>query len=191
MPIAESFAAIVALIGQFRSEKGSQEQASYNEFMEWLTKINHEEIKELLLLNTKATIGIKAILNQDRDTVLTQLERIDEALASFSSKFDGFSDLAIALRPSSSLSDQAISILVQFENAGASKALEMKIHGGCLYQFLDGPGGQIEVHEQRFIEDDFEILVALGLLRHSRNSKGSNLYSITRQGASLVSAVSL
>jgi hypothetical protein len=191
MPVAESFAAIVALIGQFRSEKASQEQAGFGEFMEWLTKINHEEIKELLLLNTKATIGIKAILNQDRNIVLDQLQRIDGALASFSSKFEGFSDLATALKPSSSLSKQAISILVQFEKSKASKALEMKILGGCLYQFLDGEGGQIDIDEQRFVEDDFKTLVELGLLRHDYNSKGSNLYIFTRQGASLVSELSL
>lgn len=191
MPVAESFAAIVALIGQFRSEKASQEQAGFGEFMEWLTKINHEEIKDLLLLNTKATIGIKAILNQDRNIVLDQLQRIDGALASFSSKFDGFSDLATALKPSSSLSKQAISILIQFENSKASKALEMKMLGGCLYQFLDGEGGQIDIDEQRFVEDDFKTLVELGLLRHDYNSKDSNLYIFTRQGASLVSEVSL
>lgn len=189
MAIAESFAAIVALIGQYRSENSSHKQSDFNEFMEWLAKANHSEIKDLLLLNTKATIGIKAILNQDRELFSDQLERIDNALASFSSKFEGFSDLAIALRPASALSEQAISILKQFDKSGASKILEHKIHGGNLYFYIDGPGGQMEISEPRFIEDDLKCLLELGLLRHDYNSKGGNLYIYTRQAASLVSAL--
>jgi len=54
--IAESFATVVGLLGQYRSEKGAQAQLEYNDFMEWLTKANHTEIKDLLELNTNATI---------------------------------------------------------------------------------------------------------------------------------------
>lgn len=186
MAIIESYAAIVALIGQFRAERGASEQAGFNEFMAWLAKANHQELKELLELNTKAMIGVKAILNQDREVILEYLERIDNAIAAFSSNFEGFSELAAGIKPNSTLSEQAISILRQFEKAEASKALELKIMAGSQYCLLDGTGNYLEIEDPRFAEDDFNTLVGLGLLRHEYNSKGDNLYLFTRQASSLV-----
>lgn len=186
MPIVESFASIVGLIGQFRSERGALEQSDFNSFIEWLVKYNHEEIKDLLTLNAKATIGVKSILNQDRAVILSHLERIDIALASFSSNFDGFNDLAAGIRPSALISEQALSILRQFEKSGASKALEIETMAETFYQFLDGTNDGIEINDPRFAEDDFKSLVELGLLRHDINGSGSNLFIYTRRAALLV-----
>lgn len=186
MAIIESYIAIIGLLGQFRSELGATEQAGFNEFMTWLAKENHQEIKELLELNTKATIGVKAILNQDREIILQYLERIDGAVAAFSSNFDGFNDLAASIKPDSILSEQAVSILRQFEEAKASKVLEIKTPDGNEYLFLDDARGSIEIEDHRFVEDDFTTLVELGLLRHDYNSSGNNLYLFTRQASSLV-----
>ncbi|MDD5180789.1 MAG: hypothetical protein PHT15_05965 [Gallionellaceae bacterium] len=185
MPIVESFATIVALIGQFKSEKNASEQADFNAFIEWLVSTNHEEIKELLMLNTKATIGIKSILNQDRDILLESMKRIDMALTAFASHTDGFYQLAEAINPQAMLSQQAFSILKQFNSSGASKALMIKIHGGAIYQFLDGDGS-IEISEPRFVEDDFQTLVDYGLLRQNFNSTGKPIYIFTRQAANLI-----
>ncbi len=185
MPIIESYAAIIALIGQFKAERGAMEQAGFNEFMEWLVKSNHQEMKSLLELNAKATIGIKAILNQDREKVFEYLERIDNAIASFASNFDGFNDLAAAIKPNAALSDQAISILRQFEESGASRALELRTFDGSEYIFLD-ISGQITIEDHRFAHDDFNTLIDLGLLRHEYNNKGDNLYLYTRLASSLI-----
>ncbi|MBI1175290.1 MAG: hypothetical protein GC139_08505 [Sideroxydans sp.] len=187
MPVAESFATIVALIGQFRSERSVTDQADFNAFTEWLISTNHEEIKDLLMLNTKATIGIKSILNQDRAVLLGSLQKIDIALASFASSVEGFNQLAEAITPNGILSEQAISILKQFEQSGASKALTIQTMAGNLYQFLDGDGRSIEIDEDRFVEDDFQTLVNLGLLRQDFNDSGSPIYKYTRQAAKLIS----
>jgi hypothetical protein len=187
MPIIESFATIVALLGQFKSEKGAAELSDFNDFMDWLIKTNHQEIKDLLTINTKATIGIKAILNQDREILFAHLDKIDKALASFSSGIEGFSDLAFGIKPNSCISEQALEILKQFDKSGASKVLEHKSQGGSIYFYLDGPGGSMEISDPRFAEDDFNTLMKLGLLRHDFNSKGANMYLYTRLAASLVS----
>lgn len=185
MAIIESYAAIVALIGQFKSERGASEQASFNEFMRWLSETNHQEIKNLLELNTKATIGIKSILNQDREIIFSYLERIDNAIASFSSSFDGFSELAAGIKPNAALSEQAISILRQFETSGASRALETRTFDGTDYIFLDA-SGQIEIKDERFASDDFSTLTELGLFRHEYNSRGENVFLFTRLASSLI-----
>lgn len=184
--IAESFATIVSLLGQYRAEKGNQAKLEYEDFMEWLVTTNHTEIKSLLELNTKATISIKALLNQDHKIFKQKLDKIDSALTSFASAIDGFSELANSVNPNAVLSEQALSILKQFQESGASKALELKVMGGPQYLFIDADGG-LEMSEPRFISDDFYILIELGLLRQDYNSKGDNLYVFTRAAERLVS----
>ena len=185
--IAESFAAIVGLLGQYRSEKGGQAQLEFNDFMEWLANANHTEIKELLELNVNATIYIKALLNQDHKIFKEKLDKIDAAITAFASTIDGFEALAKAVNPDSTLSKQAVNILEQFEEAGAIKVLELKMLGEAEYIFLD-TSGNLEISEPRFVEDDFKTLLELSLLRHDYNSKGENIYIFTRAASRLVGA---
>ncbi|QKQ26524.1 hypothetical protein [Candidatus Reidiella endopervernicosa] len=114
---------MVGLLGQYRSEKGAQSQLEYNDFMEWLSKANHTEVKGLLELNTSATIYIKALLNQDHEIFKQKLEKIDSALTAFASTVEGFSELAQAVNPDALLSEQAVSILEQIQNLAPLKLL--------------------------------------------------------------------
>ncbi|MFT6780083.1 MAG: hypothetical protein ACJAV1_004032 [Paraglaciecola sp.] len=183
--IAESFAIIVGLLGQYRSEKGSQTQLEFNDFMEWLANANHTEIKGLLELNVNATIYIKALLNQDHKIFKEKLDKIDAAITAFASTIDGFDVLANAVNPDNTLSDQAVNILEQFEAAGATKVLELKMMSGPEYMFIE-TSGNLEISEPRFVEDDLRTLLEYGLLRHDYNSKGDNLYIFTRAASRLV-----
>ena len=183
--LAESFATIVGLLGQYRSERGAQAQLEFNDFMEWLATANHTEIKNLLEVNTQATIYIKALLNQDHKIFKEKLDKIDAAITAFASAIEGFDVLAREVNPDASLSPQAVNILEQFQEAGATKVLEIKMMGGTIYQFLE-VSGSLEITEQRFVEDDLKTLVEYGLLRHDYNSKGDNIYIFTRAASRLV-----
>jgi hypothetical protein len=184
--IAESFAAIVGLLVQYRSEKGNQDQLEFNDFMVWLTNANHTKIKELLELNVNATIYIKAILNQDHKIFKEKLDKIDAAITAFASTIDGFDVLANAINPDATLSAQAVNILEQFEEAGAIRVLELKMMEGTEYIFLE-TSGNLVISEPRFVDDDLKTLLEYGLLRHDYNSKGQNLYIYTRAASRLVS----
>ena len=186
--IATSFASIVSLIGQYRSERGAKEKADFNEFIQWLQETQHQDLKELLEINTKATISIKALLNEDRELLLAKIDDLDSALASYASKFEGFSELASAIKPEVVLSAQALSILRQFEASGGSKMIQLKSLGPVQYLFLDG-NGQLEIDEPRFIEDDINTLIELGLLRQDYNRKGGSLYVYTRAASKLVASI--
>ena len=183
--IAESFAAIVGLLGQYRSERGKQAQLEFNDFMEWLSKANHTEVKGLLELNVDATIYIKALLNQDHEIFKQKLDKIDVAITAFASTIEGFDVLANAVNPDATLSGQAVNILEQFQESGATKVLELKMLSGVEYLFLE-TSGQLEISEPRFVEDDLKTLLEYGLLRHDYNSKGDNLYIFTRSASRLV-----
>ncbi len=183
--LAESFATLVGLLGQYYSEKGAKAQLEFNDFMEWLTKANHTEIRSLLELNTQATIHIKALLNQDHKIFKEKLDKIDSAITAFASAIDGFDALAREVNPNASLSKQAVNILEQFQLSGASKVLEIKLMDGTIYQFLETSGGLV-IAEQKFVEDDLKTLVEYGLLRHEYNKSGNNIYMFTRAGSRLV-----
>lgn len=184
MPV-ESLATIVGLINQYRSEKKGQKQLDFNDFMGWLVQTNHDEIKSLLELNTKATINIKALLNQDHEIFKQKLDKIDSALTAFASTIEDFDEIAKIINPNAILSEQAINILKQFHYSGDSKVIELKTYGGTQYIFLES-SGSLELSEPRFIEDDLKTLVGYGLLRHDFNSNGNNMYIYTRAAARLI-----
>lgn len=186
---ATSFASIVSLLGQYCSDHGAKEQTDFNDFIKWLQETQHQDLKELLEINTKATIGIKALLNEGRELLLEKINNLDNALAAYASILEGFSDLASAINPEVVLSSQALSILRQFETSGGSTMIQHKKIGGPIgFLFLDG-NGQLEIEEPRFIEDDINILVELGLLRHDYNSNGESLYVYTRVASKLVTSI--
>jgi hypothetical protein len=186
-PLASAFAAIVGLIATYKNEKKGKSDDEYRDFLEWLGNHKHQEVVELLNLNAKTSISIKALLNQDRAILLDKLESIDKMLAVLSSQIDGFSDLAAAIKPGVELSDQAIGILRQLEEAEASTFLVGKYMGGhILMHMLDGNGSQVDYDEPRFLEDDFNNLVSYGLLLQDYNGKGQPVYRITRLASKLV-----
>jgi hypothetical protein len=178
---------IVSLISSFKAGRDSLSASNYNDFTKWLNENNHSELFELLQNNTKTTIGIKALLSENNEVLLTKLNNIDNLLASLVSNINGFSEIVNEIKPQSIISGQAINILQQFEEKKASKLL--KSQGGDFYQFMDGGGAKLIVEDLRFIEDDFYILVELGLLRYEVNHQGYNLYILTRNGSSFVTDI--
>tara|TARA_R110000772_G_scaffold131814_4_gene240372 strand:+ start:1018 stop:1584 length:567 start_codon:yes stop_codon:yes gene_type:complete len=188
MALAESFAVIVGLISQFKSEKDSNNKTEFNEFIQWLNESHHQEVIDMLALNTKATIYIKALMNQDREWLKEKLEKIDNALTAYASSIEGFSDLANAIKPNAILSNQSIDILRQFDSSGASKVLKHSTFSGTTYIYLDGQG-EISISDERFAIDDFDTLIQLGLLKHDFNSKGEDIYIFTRVASELVKNV--
>ena len=63
---ATAFATIVSLLADFVAHRGAAEGKSFDEFMAWLSEQRHDEIKALLEQNTSTTIGIKALLGENR-----------------------------------------------------------------------------------------------------------------------------
>jgi len=183
--LASSFATIVSLLGQFCSERSAESQAGFSEFSQWLIETQHQDLKKLLELNTNATISIKALLDQDKDILLDRINKLDNALASYASSLEGFSELAGAINPEAVLSSQALDVLRQFEKSGASKLIRLKTTGPISFLFLDA-NGELEIEEPRFIEDDLSTLIDLGLLREDYNSNGDTLYVYTRAASRLV-----
>jgi hypothetical protein len=190
---ALTFATLVGLLSDFVSHRSAAERATLEEFVTWLSERRHEDLAALLRTTSTAAIGTKALLNETRDVLLSRLAAIDEALVKFASSVTGFATLATAVAPTAVLSDQAVDILRQIEAAGASKVLELHYgyEGTTTLVYLDAPGKPaVSIPDPRFLDDDLNTLLALGLLRPDRNSSGGRFFHYTRAAALLVRASS-
>ncbi len=183
---SSALTSVLGLIGQFKSGRDAASGASYNDFMVWLTKSNHHELKSLIEANQLTALGIKAALGQHVSQVNDALTRIDAAVAAFASTIEGFSALSAALNPQASLSAQAFEILRLYEKSGASKAQEMKLRGHTVLHPLDGQGGSFKLSDPRFLHDDIETLLGVRLLTLSLGQKGERIFHYTRSAHDLV-----
>ena len=190
MLAATSFATIISLLSDFVSHRGADKSKSFDDFMAWLSEQRHDEIKSLLELNINTTIGIKALLGESQREILERLHSLDRSMATFAAGFDAYRGLAEAAHPSSALSAQAISLLQQFYDSGASKVVEGKYLAGTALHVVDGPSnGSLTFTDPRFLDDDLTTLVELGLLDIDYNGSGQRLFVFKRAGARFVESL--
>lgn len=183
-------ASIIGLIGQFKSGRDSAKSQDFDEFMQWLAESNHAELKALIKANHGTTISIKAILHQSQEALTESLSRIDNSLAAFTTALAGFGELSKSIRPDAVLSDQAISVLRQIEDAKASKVLLVQyLDSGSHLVLIDGSGGGLDIPEPRFLEADMGALTNAQLLTPGRDSKGQPLWTFTREAAAFVASL--
>ena len=185
-----TFATLVSLISDFRVKHKEPADDDHLKFLEWLSENRHYEIKVILEQNQETIISIKAILNQDYKIISGKLQSIDSKLASLLSEDVLFSKLVEAINPKNKLSQQAVDILIQFENSQASEMSDLGMYlDGTLYMFIDGLQGQLNYSESRFIKDDLKKLVELGLLTQSSNSAGRKAFQYTRRASDFVETI--
>lgn len=188
MSAATAFATTVSLLADFVAHRGATENKSFDEFMAWLSEQRHEEIKLMLQQNTSTTVGIKALLGESQREILDRLQSLDRSMASFAAGFDAYRGLAQATHPAYVLSAQAISILQQFHDSGASKILSVQyLDGSRTLAIVDGPtNGELEITDARFLDDDLSTMVELGLLGLDHNGRGEHMYLFRRAAANFV-----
>jgi hypothetical protein len=184
---ATTFATLVSLLADFVGHRGADQSKSFDELMAWLAEQRHDEIKNLLERNTDTTTSIKALLGETRQEILNRLRSLDESMAGVASGIGDYRGIAEAAHPGVSMSAQAMSILYEFNDSGASKIVLMQYADGTKsLPIVDGPNGALTVPEPRFLEDDLDTLVRLGFLAVSRNGRGDPLYSFRRSAADFV-----
>lgn len=188
LTIVTTFATIVGLLSNYKSERRNMNEDEYTGFIEWLNEKRHDELVGYIEKNQNLSISIKALLNQQNDVILAQFKKLDDMLLMLASQLDGFSSIAKAVQPDLIISDQALSILKQLVESQASCFMEHKMMTGGLneYIILGGKSGRIKYDEPQFMEDDLNRLVELGLLRLDLGGKDRKFF-ITRAGLRLVS----
>ena len=178
---ATSFATIVGLLSNYKSERSGTQ---LSDFIEWLKGKRHEDVAQSIEQNQMLAVQLKSILALNHQELVQRLDSLDAVLASVASHVETFSTLATTVRSDSVLSDQAMSIVEQFADSGANEMWEQKYLGGTRYHFIGG-AGSLQVEEPRFIEDDLNTLIDLGIFRLDFGGKGTRRFIFTRQAAQL------
>ena len=185
--IAE-FAQIVGLLSAYTSGRQSAEILSIAEFLQWLTDHNHAEIRKIVEQNTTTTISIKAILNNNLDTISQMLQDISEQIAILASRTNGIEELAASFA-NQSISEQAIEILSLMDENKAEFFLLLLEAGSQDQTLVLVPGPNYVCKESRFIKDDLDLMTRLGLLTKDYNSNGKPMYYMTRAASNLISSM--
>lgn len=185
MPIADSLATIVGLIGMFRAERKAGVDDDYQEFLAWLQMHRHDELIRYIVENGAIGMAIDTMLKDQHGQVMAELAELNRITTGLAHNLSSLSGLASAIDAAApQLSEQSLSILTQFNESGASSAIELKSNNGTEFRFYDR-SGKLVITEPRFLDDDLAQLVALGLLLRDYNSQGSIVLKLTRAGAAL------
>lgn len=184
--IASAFATIVGLIAAFKAEAQSVGAKQDVEFTQWLIRKGHKNLAEEISANHLLGLSIKNFLSGHHESVMQQFKVLNDALASFAARLDGFGQIATAINVKGSISDQAFNILKQVEEAQASRFIESRSYEGVSYILMDGKRGSLRLSEPRFVESDLDTLSVMGLLKQSFSAKSDRLWSITRSASELV-----
>lgn len=180
---AMSFATIVGLLSNFKTERSG---TKLDDFIEWLKEKHHEDIARSITQNQSLSSQLQSVLALNHQELVQRLDSLDQVLSSVAAHVETFSSLATTIRPSSVLSEQAITVVKQFVASGAKEFWQTQYLGDTGPKFiLMGVSGNLDVAEPRFIEDDLNTLVELGILRLKYGSNGTKQFVITRQAVAL------
>lgn len=156
--------------------------------MEWLDHHRHEELKNLIVNTAALRTELDKLLAADHAAMLEKLDDIQTIVATLLSRVDEFRGLSQAVAPDADLSEQAVSVLRQFAHSGAD-SLFYASYGSGQFALQPENGEPLQVTEPRFLKNDLDQLVALGLFSVEYNSQGDPLFGLTRSGARYLQAV--
>ncbi len=188
MEPAAAFASIVSLLRIFKQERGDRQKADHQAFTEWLDYHHHEELKKLIVNSISLQTEIDKILAANHASILQKLDGIQEIVATLFSRVDEFRGLSLAVAPDVQLSEQAVSVLRQFSHSGA-EILYYASYGTGQFCLQPDNGEPFGVTEPRFLKNDLDQLVALGLFSIEHNSAGDPLFGLTRNGLRYIQAI--
>ena len=184
---ATAFATIVQLLAIYKRELGEKPIADYRQFISWLEDHRLDQIKDRICNSPAIQDQVNILLRQDHAVILEKLDEIGVTLATLLSRVDEFRGLAATMVPSVEISEQAISILRQLVNSKSQFFCRMQWVGGVSFHLE--MGGQIKYTEPRFVEDDIDKLVSLGLLSLDYASNGAPIYRMTRETAKMIALI--
>lgn len=191
-----AFATIVSLLATFQS--GREGKKDIESFKQWLSENNHSNmITMITMINSNESLQreLTSFMNQNHEQVMAQLSTLNDLMISLARHMQGVGSIASSFAVNSGLSDQAIDVLRQFVVSGCTKmhrfisrTLGVVSTDDYLLESEKG-ADSIEYSEARFIEDDVNSLLNIGLITLSKTSKDSITYTITRQAVHFIDAI--
>lgn len=186
-----AFATIVSLLATFQSgREGREGKKDLESFKQWLIENNHSNMITIIDSNESLQQDLTSFMNQNHDQVMSQLSTLNDLMVSIASHMQGLGNIASSFAPNSGLSDQAVDVLRQFVNSSSSKMDRMRnLTGGGGDNYVLDRDPEIRYSSRRFIEDDINSLVKMGLINECRSSKDEFTYTITRRAVAFIKAI--
>jgi uncharacterized protein YaaQ len=188
-----AFATIVGLLATFQFNR--EGQSDLKDFKHWLEENNHSNMVSIIESNQGIQQELTMFMNQNHDQVMSQLSTLNDLMVSIASHMQGLGSIASSFASNSGLSDQAVDVLRQFVKSDCKKmhrfiSRTLGVGSKDIYS-LEGTerASSLEYSEPRFVEDDINSLVGMGLITLSESSKNSITYTITRQAVSFIDAI--
>lgn len=186
LTLAQSFAAIVGLLVNFQSVHNDP-TAKLDDFIEWLKETRHEDVAAAIENNAELQNNLTNFMSQNHSEIMAQLSQLNDLMVSIASHIKGLGGIAQSFEVDHGLSDQAIDVLRQFVESEANQAWRLESMDGEL-DFIIGHGS-IDYTDKRFIDDDFDNLVELGLLRLDYSSDGDKVFCLTRKAVNFIESI--
>jgi hypothetical protein len=186
--LAGSFATIVGLVVNFKSERKGQKDSTYHEFCQYLEHHRHEELKKLIDRSSKIQEELNVLLQQDHETMVMKLSKIEEILGSLLKHIEGFSEIIEAIKPDLGLSQEAIFILKALVNSTDDRVY-VRVFDGQLAAMLVPSMLLIEGTDPKYLRNDMRMLDEFGLLQHAVSQKAEEIYYVTRNAQRFVKAM--
>lgn len=182
-------ATIIGLISIFKQERKAQEDQNREAFFRWLDEHRHQDLKEFIIRTKDLSSEIDRVLHEDHAVIIGKIEKINEILATLLSRVDGVAGIAQALNPNAELSDQAVSILRQLVESGAQEFGKIGYSSDACLPFTT-VNGSVQIEDSRFLDDDLNTLVNLGLLLPRTTAGGTQeFYGVTRNAVRFLKAI--
>ena len=191
-----AFATIVSLLATFQS--GREGKKDIESFKQWLSENSHSNMITMIDSNESLQRDLTSFMNQNHEQVMAQLSTLNDLMISLASHMQGLGSIASSFAANSGLSDQAVDVLRQFVVSGCTKMhrfISRTLGVGSTDDYLleseesEEGADSIEYSEARFIEDDINSLLNIGLITLSKTSKDSSTYTITRQAVRFIDAI--
>ncbi len=189
MEPASTVTALLGLALQYASSKSQDEILDETEFLTWLNRHQHKQVRKLLEENDQALFGLRSLLNRRADEVTAKLDALAELLTALASRVPELAEIVNSFAPALSIPEPAYQLLRQMDEQGTEYFLISQVLGSDEPRLISSSGSLSYLGETRFWRDDLETLVSYGLLHIDYNRSGDPMYCFTRQAAQFVAQV--
>lgn len=174
-----ALATITQLLGLFVQENRTARELNKQQFLAWLDRHRHEELKELICNTHHLSEQVDVILQEGQARILAEIQAVNGTLAQIMSRLHALGSLSHILTPDISLSRFALAALCHFEDSRETNLITLPDGSGVQF----GNSGAIQHDEPRFLDDDIDALEACGFISIEARHTGYSVYRLTRQGA--------
>ena len=184
LALASTFMGILSLLYSYQS---SNDFADLEGFIQWLYTAQQDDTARLIEQNDNIKVQLSSLMKGNHTEVISKLEQLNNLMLSIASRVEGLKELADSFQVHPELSDQAINILIELVESNGEYIWITSYTDGIEYTI--DMKIELEIKEPRFIEDDLDVMMNLGLITLVLSDSYERKYRVTRQAVKLVDMI--